>query len=400
MHSCLELSPVDEDLLPNKSMHSQLIEMMVEVQSESQNVNTIGKFVTALKDMLGNLVATQRRHELIHQKMMAQCLEEDQFRAKEVAAAKRAVGRAAAARARCSASLKAAVKALPLLVSNLRTYENELTRATNSRNHERQKYLMRRQEFAEAIAFVNNFVAMVHRALRGKMRAFSFVDMAETLIKHSNKLNLLSEAALVLTQLPRANRYGVNSNQGLGQRLKLALNSLVNRLRQDNAANESAERAAVNAFVRYSSRINKVIATLKRNIARVRKQIADMTRCITMEGKIMAVGTAKLARNSNLRTQARNMCASFNKEFIEATFNRRDEIKTMGEIITIVMRRFKRLPKDLVTYLESVQNGFRTYVNSTQFRRFLEYRRVVYAQNHRGRLLASVNADNARHNMI
>jgi hypothetical protein len=370
------------------------MDMMVQVQTEG--VNTIGGFMKELRNMLMKIVNAQAKHKRIHAKMMKQCLEEDAFRKKEIAAAKNAIKRSLAARTRCQASLKAAVKALPSLEASLRTYVKELARATRQRNIERKKYLARKQEFAEALAFLASFMSYVHKRLKGQYKAFALAEMSENLLRHTTKLNLLSESVPVLVAIAtekKANAYTYTANQGLGARLKNALTTLNARIKRDNALNESTERQAAAIFKKYSNKLKALIRTLRKNVRRVKKQIVDMTRCVDKETKILNTAQKKLARNHKLMIQAARMCKSFNKEFIEATYNRLDEIKTMQEIIKIVKRRFKKLPKDLISYLDSVKDGWIKYVNSTEFHKFKEYERKIYAKNKRGALLAKMNAD-------
>jgi hypothetical protein len=366
--------------------------MMVQVQTGK--VNTFGGFFKAIRDMLDKVVSAQRKHEEINKKMMAQCKEEEDFRQKEIAAAKDALKRAIAARTRCKASYDNARAARPKLARAKVTYEAELARATKQRNIERAKYLRRKQEFTEALNFLADFMNYVFKSFRGKFKAYSLAELSENLLKHTSKLNLLVEAVPVLAEMTQVYKYA--DNQSLGQKLKDALNTLNNRIKTDKANDDKIETAAAAVFAKYSARLNRIIATLKKNIERLDKQIRDMDHCMDMEGKIIASASKKDNRNTTLRNNARNMCASFTKEFIEATYNRRDEITTMQQIIEIVSKRFKKLPKDLISYLEEVKDGWRKYINSTEFKKFIEYVRIQYVENKRGKLLASVDADNKK----
>jgi len=247
---------------------------------------------------------------------------------------------------------------------------------------------------------LNQFIAFVHQKLK-LYKGASLVSLSEELLKHSNKLNILSDAAPILVSIAmeataNTDKYDFIPNQKLKQRLVDLLNQLNLRIKSDNESNEKDERRAAQIFGAYKKRLQKVINTLSANIKRVKKQIADMKRCIDTEGGIIAKSLAKLVRNRNLLKNAMNMCGSFNKEFIEATYNRLNEITTMHQILAIVAHRFKDLPADLVKYLEDVKNGWKKYVNSTEFHKFLEYQRKKYLMNKRGALLAKLNADKAK----
>jgi Txe/YoeB family toxin of Txe-Axe toxin-antitoxin module len=395
MNSCLEISPINDELLPSQSNKAQLIDIMVEVKTEGDS-NTVGGFMEQLREMLTKLVKAQNKHRVIHAKMMKQCIDEDNFRRKEIAAAKLALARSLAARARCQASLKNAMRELPLLQSTLRTYVNELKRATAVRNVEVRKYKERRASFREALKFLREFMEYVTKRMSSGYKAFALAEFSENLLKHSAKLNVMTAAVPVLMSIAterKASDYTYRANQGLGAKLRTALTTLLARIQTDNNANEKAEKLAAAAFKKYSARLNKVINTLRRNIQRVKKQIVAMTKCVEHETQILKLAAKKQARNAVLKANAAKMCKSFNKEFIEATYNRLNEIKTMKEILVIVAKRFKDLPKDLVKYLEEVKDGWVVYVNSTKFKKFVEYERTRYAVNKRGKLLGSANAD-------
>lgn len=396
LNSCLEINPIDQELLPNSSSRAKLIEMLVEVKTEA-NVNTISGFTDQLRSMLDKLVEAQNKHKAIHAKMMKLCTEEADFRAKEIRTARDAARRALNARTKCQASLKAAVHALPGLQFTLKTYVGELRRAKKQREAERAKFLIRQAAFRNALTFLREFTELVTRGMKaGGWKAFALAEMTEGLLKHSQKLNFMEATVPILAELAsspyKSHHYAYSPNQSLGAKLRGALSDLNNRIRHDNHLNEKLEQAAVHAFNKYSRRLTKVINTLRNNIKRVKKQIVDMTRCIENETKVLEAATRKLARNDALARQAAKMCDSFNKEFIEATYNRLDEIKTMNEICKIVARRFKHLPGDLVKYLERVKNGWIKYVNSTEFHKFKEYERKRFAVNHRGALLARLEA--------
>jgi len=385
-------------MLPSASSRAQLLEMLVEVQTED-NPNTIKEFVSQLRNILDNLVRTQEQHKAIHKKMMVQCFEEDAFRKKEEAAAKRALARSLASRARCSASLKAAKGALPHLRRAKKDYEGELNRATKARNTERKKYLARKFEYKEAIEFMGDFIAFVNKKLKGQFKSFALVEFSENLLRHSSRLSIISEATPVLITLAqdplfggKSNAYKYQPNDVLAQKLKSLLARLFARLKADSEANDKIERSAEKAFADYSGKLKNIITTLKKNIKKTKQQIVNMTRCISSEDAVIKSASSKNARNKQLRIAARKMCHSFNSEFIEATKNRLNEVKTMKEILVIVNRRFKKLPHDLIDYLESIKKGWKAYINATEFKKYVEYKRQSYIDNKRGSLLAGKGA--------
>lgn len=382
---------MDNNMLPNSSSRATLTQIMVEVQTEG-NTNTVKGFVGALREMLTKLVDAQAKHKKIHAKMMKQCTEEASYRKKEIATAKVSLAKAIASRTRCKASLDQAEKALPALVASHATYSKELARGRAARALEKKKYMQRKLSFKEGIEFLADFMQYVKRKLKNSFKAFGFIEMSENLVRHASRLQVMSEAAPVLVALAshdifsgqKANNYTYNANEKLADKLNRLLNALWKRLNDDNANNDAEEKKAAAVFAVYEAKLIAIINTLAKNIKRVKKQIEDMQRCITTEDAVIASASAKISRNTTLMNNAARMCKHFNGEFIEATMNRLDEMKTMGDILKIVKRRFKDLPKDLVEYLETIKDGQQEYINSTEFKKFVEYERIQHAKNARG----------------
>jgi len=394
--SCLEISPINAELLPNQSSRAKLIDMMVEVKTEG-DVNTVGGFVSELKAMLDRLVEAQRKHEEIHKTMMASCFEEDEYRRKEIATAKVALQKSLDSRTRCKASLDNAERELPLLGATKNTYWQELRRAWAAREVEARKYKERKDSLNHALNFLRLFISYVQKKLGGTYKAFALAEMSQNLLKHAAKVDVMAEAVpvlLAIAQEPtepanKASDYTYKANQGLGERLKQALNGLVQAIQKEYEMNESNERKAEATFEAYSKRLNSIIATLEANMERLKVQIITMRKCVETEDAVIKTAAQKEARNELLKLNAARMCASFNDEFIQATKNRLDEITTMNEILVIVHKRFNKLPKDLVTYLERVKDGWIKYVNSTKFLKFVSYQRRQYVDNKHGNYLSN-----------
>lgn len=327
--------------------------------------------------------------------MMSQCTEEAEFREKEIADANDANGRATASRTKCADSLRETQEDLPDLKAALQTYEDELVRVTEQRAKEHAAYLVRKADYAQAIEFLQGFLAELEDKM-SNFSAFSFAQKAQYVLKHANKLGLMKEAvpvllALASKQIPAHNDYTPVQNEDVATQLKNAVTSLLQRIEADNQENERIEAVAVEAFNKLKATLEANIQSLKDNIAKAEEQIELMQNCIDEEDKIIQEAQAKLARNTQLRDSASEMCDTFAKEFVEATKARLDEIKTVQEIIQICAKRFGQLPEDLVGYLTTVENGFAAYVNSTAFQKFVEYAQQHIADNKHGRTLGQEN---------
>jgi len=392
----LELSPIDSSIMPSKSMHAELTSMLVEVE-KTESPKTIKNFIEQVRGMMTKLEKDQETHKAIAKKMKGQCDNESAYRKTEIAAAKSSLSKSRAARGICRASLKSSRKDLPELEAALRMYQSELKKAIEHRAREKKMYEQRKRDFEQGIAFVEAFIKVVSKEFKGSFKTFSFVEHSEQLLRHVSKLGLIEEAVPVLLALAteveteqddfKANKYGYAANESLATKLKTTLNNLLFRLKADYLKNEQIEQAAINAFNILKNRLEKAISTLTKDIARTKKQIAAMEKCIVEEDRIIGSANNKFRRNDSLKTAAERMCAEFIKEFIHAYNARVEEIKVIREILKIIEKRFGTLPADLKVYLESVEKGWKQYRNDTEFKKFVEYRQTHLARSNHGRSL-------------
>lgn len=304
------------------------------------------------------------------------------------------------------ASLHAAHENLPALVKAKKDYEDDLAKKTAERNRQHALYVQRAKDWREAIDFLSEFIKIVNEKL-GKYPT-SFAELGERLLKHTSKLGLVVEAVPVLiamtqspaegaVDLPRtANNYAYQAQGKTVGNLKTQLANLRNKLVTDSKQNDLDEEKAVKLFNALKARLDALIGKLASDIARTKKQIADMKQCIATEQAVITSATNKLSRNKQLAAAASHTCQDFAQEFVKATKNRLEEIKTVRTIIDIVKKRFKELPADLVKYLEEVKDHFKVYVNSTQFKAYEQYVEKHVADNAHGKALASRTAPTAK----
>jgi len=329
--------------------------------------------------------------------MLKQCKDEASFRAKEIIAAKQAKEAAANALAKCQSSLGAAKQNLPTLKNAYKEYSDLLAKRTKQRAKQHAAYLQRANDWKEAIMFLNEFTNEVKKKLA---KGVSFADLSEKLLKHASKLGFIQHVVPLLAEIaqtpaeasasvPTVKHGYTYLNQGKTiKRLTTFLNKLKNQLIVDARQNDLNEQKAQKIFDEFKARITKIISKLAKDIAVTKSQIKAMKICVSSEGSILTSASNKLLRNRRLKKAAKHTCADFIKEFVEATKNRLEEIKTLHEVLKICQKRFGELPKDLVSYLEEVKGGFKRYINSTEFQKYVAYVEKHTADNVYGRALA------------
>jgi len=390
----LKLFSIDV-IMPNKGIHNQLMDMLVEVQTQD-SPRTIEDLSNAILGMLKTLKENQAKHEEINARMNAQCREEESFRSKEVADARSAYNAASSAFAKCQSSLQSAQQNLPSLKRALNDFQTNLAAKTAERNKQHALYVTRRDDWAAAITFLRDFITQVNNKLA---KYPSFADLGEKLLRHVAKLGRMAEAVEVFVALAQQpselaagpgahNTYSYKAQAKTVGNLRSHLQTLLNKLVVDSKQNDTDEEKAQAAYEKVKARLLAIIDQLNRDITRTNNQITNMMGCVANEGKIMATANNKLHRNSKLKDLAGKTCTDFTREFINATNNRLQEISVIDQILVIMRKRFGQLPEDLVSYLSATRNGFRVYVNSTQFKSYQEYVQRHVADNAHGRQLS------------
>jgi chromosome segregation ATPase len=371
--------------------------MMVQIKT-TDDPNTVAGIMTAIREMLEKLVSAQAHHEEVAQNMADQCFEESEFRKNEIAEAKDASSRSNAALLKCKDSLNDAKKLLPQLKATIATYKLQLKKATEQRELEHKLYLVEKANYSEAITFLKGFIAYIKEKFqKGAIKGFeySFEQIAEHVLKHASKLNILEKAAPVLIQMAIArahNKYDYAPPEEATKNLKDALDKLLVSLVEDLAEIERVEAERQAAFEKFKALLEKSIEVLEKQVEAVKEQIEKMEECVNTEQAILFEAAQKLNRNADLKDSAEKMCQKFAQEFVDATKNRLAEITAVKAILDICKKRFGELPEDLVKYLDSVENGWIAYINSTAFKKFEEYQQNHLDANERGHELVTKEA--------
>jgi hypothetical protein len=291
-------------LIPGKGIHNQLMDMLVEVQTQD-SPRTIEDISNAILGLLKNLKENQAKHEEVNKRMNAQCVEEENFRRKEIADAQSAYNAASSAFAKCQASLQAAKQNLPSLRRAKKEFEANLAAKTAERNKQHQLYLQRRADWAAAISFLNEFIQQVKQKLA---KTPSFADLGEKLLRHVSKLGRMADAVEVFVALAQhpselASGPGAHSNYSYKDQvttvrgLRKHLGTLLNKLIVDSKQNDTEEAKAQAAYEKVKAALLAIIARLGADIKRTTTQITSMTTCLANEGKILATANNKLQKH-------------------------------------------------------------------------------------------------------
>jgi hypothetical protein len=389
----LNLSPLEKSFLPDHSLRDVLISL----RDDAENTNNLSpksfkRIIVTLRKMIADLQDVHRQSKDIHEKMKKQCTEEISFRDSQVEDARTSISRSLDAKQLCDVSEKASRSDNSLVKDAIESYNFHLNRAKAQRDQENKLYSERKAELEEGLSFVKGFSKYLKKSFSsGETKPASFIDMSEELLRHASNAGALSETIPVLISISAMNA-GDNSSD-LSQKLLTTIMSLETRLKSNWEANEKSELSSSLTFVKYSAQVKLTIAKLNDSLVVVKEEISDMAKCGKEEDKINKWAMEKLVRNENLRKSSSEMCKKFDLQFVDATKNKLEEVTLIREILDIINIRFKNVPVDLQLYLEETEGKWKEYMNSSEFKQFVEYKHTTIEKSLHGKLVAHTDAD-------
>jgi len=388
-----KLSPFESGLLPENSIMKRLNNVFVQLKSiddSTSNVKTFSAFQDVIYGLLRDLESDQKKHEEVLDEMNKQCAEEDSFRKKEVADAVQAVGDASASKNVCSDKLATAQKLLVEAQNILADEKAKKEERTKIREQEHKIYESEKAQYEDAIAFLREFIGMVHDRLNPASAQTSFIQFSEKLLRHTAGLKRLDAAVPVLVMLAQytsaaAGDYKEFNGSETAKTLQEKLDTLLKTLEDDLATIIKVEEDRVADFQAFLAKVNQNIAELEATIADLGNQITKMEECVAREDAIIAEANAKRVRNDDLGQKAASMCKKFAEEVAEATKARRTELQVVQEILNLLAIRFGTVPARMTEYMKSIEEKFAEYENRTKFILVKYYERADLVENAHGK---------------
>ena len=123
---------------------------------------------------------------------MASCKVEDEFRTAAVEEANGAFERSKEQHGLSQTSLDEATNTLPTFEATHKEFVEELERATKQRDEEHAELVKIQASFAQAIEVIEDFIAYVKNQFKGKLSAYSFIQVSENILRNSIKLGRIS----------------------------------------------------------------------------------------------------------------------------------------------------------------------------------------------------------------
>jgi hypothetical protein len=373
------------------SARSQLAQMLIQVQSKDINAKSITMVLKEIKKMLVDLQETQAKHAEINKQMIDKCIEEDTFRGRAVGEAKTSLDAATGSLAIIQDGIIKTKKSIIETQTNLDFNKTEKKRAEDQRIEERKIFEIFNQNWTAGLKFMREFETEVVSNFKNANLG-TFAQLSEKFLIKASNLNVIAAAPAVLLSLKALqdhNVYSFSGNKDVAVGLKAAIEVVIERIRKDLEKVTERENNAQTAWEAYNNKLGDMITALETQLEELEAHLKVLLAGEVTEKSTIDLASNKLNRNGSLRSSAQGICENFNKEFIAATKDRLEEIDVIFQITDIIKRRMGQLPEGFEEYLVSTENGFKLYTNSTEFKKYLEYDRVVTENNLLGKALTA-----------
>lgn len=354
------------------SQESNLVEIREQIKnSNSSDTKTFGTIVKRVTEFADNLNSEQKEHEIIFQNMVSQCKQEIDYRETEKAEALIAITRAQQTNSSCQESYNSFDSTIKRYDYSTSFYKGHFDRL-NAFLHEFEKFS---SGIEDELSLLTETTRSITKELEKKEQV-SFVQVSENLISNQQEPSFLgiSEKMLLNTVQPKEIIQLITSNSN--SILNLLIDSK-NNIRQN--------------YVKYPDLINKILNQFESNKDDLKKGQIDLQKCIDYEEGIVSKAQSKLARNSQLLEDASKMCSAFQKEYNDSTQQRNQQLNMLFNILDILKEKYKKIPKDLITYLDTIKEEFKKYKNVTEFLPYEEYKRQKVDNNKDGENLVKNN---------
>ena len=330
------------------SQESTLAQIKEQIlSSNSKDIKTFEIFVNKILDFSDNLSSEQNQHYDIYKNMTNQCQKEIRFREAEIHDAIMALNHSIYTNHSCGLSydqFAANIKRYGYFISFLNGQVKKWTDLGDDIKSLHTDYNNDLETISSTYQKLLTFIE--------KDGGASFLQISSEILNQKKEQSFLAISEKLMDGVDDAKNTLNNVNTFTSDIIKFISNFRSNNLKSIND---------------YIEKLNTVKNTYLKNNEDLNNSLEDLRKCIDSEEIIIQKAQSKLSRNTGLKDSASQMCSSFQKEYLDFTKMREDELSMLSDILKILMDKFEKIPQDLLKHLEEIKIEFKKYVNKTEF---------------------------------
>lgn len=200
----------------------------------------------------------------------------------------------------CQTTLRTAEADLAQNLKTQRAREASLTALIKARREANALYLQRTRDHTEAVAAINEAIAMIDEIFSGAAGFAQLASSSGKMLGHAVNLRMADHYAPVLAVFSQIASNQVHADETALNKVKDLLRKLIKNLDASQKNYDQIEREEVAAFKKEKAALEAELKSLRGEEKKLRKLIADMKVCIGEQTGIINAATAKIARNSEL----------------------------------------------------------------------------------------------------
>jgi len=356
--------------------------ILAQVKSRLTAQGPLNEVYELLDELETTITTEQANHDALRAKQTEQCLDEKNFRTKEINDAKFAMERASAEEKTCQEALEKSSGLLSKNRDDQATNRQALEAQNNQREADRQLYNQRKQDHADLIAAIDRSVEIVNSLLEPQSTG-AYIQLNRqltNLLVVSSRNRQTKSAAPIITAMAQIalNKF---SNQASVQRVLDLLEELRKNTEVSAANYDEDERKSIELYNSIVAQLENEYARLLSEEAVLVKHVGDMSACVDNEKAVYQEAENKFNRNSELLASSESLCESWESQYQVESDNRTEELQVIADLREITKRRLSQLKGDAAKRAD--QDTFDEYQNKYEYDAYegFDHADTVYDEN-------------------
>lgn len=357
--------------------------ILAQVKSRLTAQGPLNEVYELLDDLEKTITDEQASHDALRAKQTEQCLDEKNFRTKEINDAQFAMDRASAEKKSCQQALDKSTDLLSRNRVDQSTNRAALDAQNQQREADRNLYNQRKQDHADLIAAIGRTVDILNSLLEPQSTG-AYIQLNRqltNLLVVSSRNRQTKSAAPIITAMAQIalNKF---SNQASVEKVLSLLDDLRKNTEDSEANYDEDERKSIELYNSTVAQLEEEYARLLSEEAVLVKHVADMTACVANEQAVYDEAEKKFNRNTELLANSENLCASWESQYQVESANRKEELEVIADLREITKRRLSQLKGDAAKRAD--QDNFDAYKNQYEYDAYKKFEHADTVYDEKG----------------
>ncbi|KAL4468885.1 hypothetical protein ABPG72_009155 [Tetrahymena utriculariae] len=325
------------DKYPSLKKKISLVQMMTNVESKMGVKAPIQEIFKLVDDYKDSVLDEQLNQNNLFDKQNKECVDEIDFREKEIESASDAVKKAQTALDSCKSQNARAQSDLDTVNNQVLETQNYLSQIIATREQQADDFQKAAQAYSYNADAADEAIEILSEIWSGEASFVQLANHANRMLVHAIQIKKVHKLTPVMTALAQLAAKKLIADEALINNVMSLLRDFRASLEVDFQNLQESEQSAIEQYHTNKSRTEDFLFTLQKSQKDLQAELVKLSQCINNQSAIFTTAQAKLQRNTQLLDAAQNMCSSFKKEYDSATNARNQEL----ELIEVIRQKLE-----------------------------------------------------------